>query len=184
MFFEKLNQAAVECILTREPGGSTGAEEIRNLLVTGTKSRWSAETEALLFTAARRDHIEKIIIPGIEAKQIVISDRFFDSTKIYQGTAETDLTDLVDKLHQLVIKLTPHLTYIIDMDPEQALKRGLDRSSGEDRFEEFGLKFQTKMREGFIRLAKKEKNRCYLINGDNDPSIIAEEIFQIYLSNR
>ena len=70
------------------------------------------------------------------------------------------------------------------MDPEQALKRGLDRSSGEDRFEEFGLKFQTKMREGFIRLAKKEKNRCYLINGDNDPSIIAEEIFQIYLSNR
>ena len=182
LFFEKLNQAAVECILTREPGGSTGAEEIRNLLVTGTKSRWSAETEALLFTAARRDHIEKIIIPGIEANQIVISDRFFDSTKIYQGTAETDLTDLVDK--QLVIKLTPHLTYIIDMDPEQALKRGLDRSSGEDRFEEFGLKFQTKMREGFIRLAKKEKNRCYLINGDNDPSIIAEEIFQIYLSNR
>ncbi len=180
LLFEKLEQAAVECILTREPGGSVGAEEIRNLLVTGTRNRWSPETEALLFTAARRDHIEKIIIPSIKTNQIVISDRFFDSTKIYQGTAQSDLSNLVDELHQLVIKLIPDLTFIIDMDPEQALKRGLDRSSGEDRFEEFGLKFQTKLREGFIQLAKQEKSRCHLINGDNDPFIIAKEIFKIY----
>ena len=183
MLFEKLKQASVECILTREPGGSVGAEEIRHLLVTGTRNRWSAETETLLFTAARRDHIEKTIIPSLKADQTVISDRFFDSTKIYQGTARSDLSNLVDKLHQLVIKLTPNLTFIIDMDPEQALKRGLDRSSGEDRFEDFGLKFQTKMREGFIQLAEQEKSRCHLIKGDNHPDVIAKEIFKLYLNH-
>ena len=182
LLFQKLKQIGVECILTREPGGSVGAEEIRNLLVTGTRNRWSPETEALLFTAARRDHIEKIIIPSIKANQIVISDRFFDSTRIYQGTGQIDLSNLVDKLHRLVIKLIPNLTFIIDMEPEQALKRGLDRSSGEDRFEEFGVKFQAKLREGFVKLAKKEKNRCHLINGNSNPNIIAKKIFEIYLN--
>ena len=183
LLFEKLKQTSVECILTREPGGSAGAEEIRNLLVTGTRNRWSAETETLLFTAARRDHIEKIIIPSIKANQIVISDRFFDSTRIYQGSGQIDLSNLVDKLHRLVIKLTPNLTFIIDMDPKQALKRGLDRSSGEDRFEDFGLKFQTKMRDGFVKLAEQEKSRCHLIKGDDDPNVIAKEIFKIYLNH-
>lgn len=182
LLFEKLKQIGVECVLTREPGGSVGAEEIRNLLVTGTKNRWSPETEALLFTAARRDHIEKIIIPSIKANQIVISDRFFDSTRIYQGTGQIDLSNLVDKLHRLVIKLIPNLTFIIDMEPKQALKRGLDRSSGEDRFEEFGLEFQAKLREGFVQLAKQEKSRCHLIDGNSDPNIIAKNIFEIYLN--
>ncbi len=182
LLFEKLKQIGVECVLTREPGGSVGAEEIRNLLVTGTKNRWSPETEALLFTAARRDHIEKIIIPSIKANQIVISDRFFDSTRIYQGTGQIDLSNLVDKLHRLVIKLIPNLTFIIDMEPKQALKRGLDRSSGEDRFEEFGLEFQAKLREGFVQLAKQEKSRCHLIDGHSDPNIIAKNIFEIYLN--
>ncbi len=184
LLFQKLKQIGVECILTREPGGSVGAEEIRNLLVTGTRNRWSPETEALLFTAARRDHIEKIIIPSIKDNQIVISDRFFDSTRIYQGTGQIDLSNLVDKLHRLVIKLIPNLTFIIDMEPEQALKRGLDRSSGEDRFEEFGVKFQAKLREGFVQLAKKEKNRCHLINGNSEPNIIAKKIFEIYLNQK
>ena len=182
LLFEKLKEIGVECVLTREPGGSVGAEEIRNLLVTGTKNRWSPETEALLFTAARRDHIEKIIIPSMKANQIVISDRFFDSTRIYQGTGQIDLSNLVDKLHRLVIKVIPNLTFIIDMEPKQALKRGLDRSSGEDRFEEFGLEFQAKLREGFVQLAKQEKSRCHLIDGNSDPNIIAKNIFEIYLN--
>ena len=180
LFYEKLNLHSIDCILTREPGGSIGAEEIRNLLVTGTKSRWSPETEILLFTAARRDHIERVIIPGIKDGKVVISDRFFDSTKIYQGASRTELIDLVESLHQLTIKLVPDLTFIIDMEPKHALKRGLDRQSGEDRFEEFGLNFQTKIREGFYRLAEKDKDRCFLINGDNKPSDIANEIYKIY----
>ena len=183
LFFEALNINLTDCLLTREPGGSVGAEEIRKLLVTGNKNRWSAETEILLFTAARRDHIERVIIPAINKNQIVVSDRFFDSTKIYQGAMNADLTNLVDKLHNLIIKLTPDLTFVIDMEPKHALKRGLARLSGEDRFEEFGIDFQQRLREGFVELTRKEKGRCYLINGENDEHTIAKEIYSIYVSH-
>ena len=181
LFFEKMLSKKHKCILTREPGGSFGAEEIRKLLVTGTKNRWSPETEILLFTAARRDHIERIIIPGIKENKIVISDRFFDSTKIYQGLTRSELFGLVDKLHNLIINIIPDLTFVIDVEPNHALKRGLERLTGEDRFEEFGINFQTKLREGFIKLVKKEPTRCHLINGERDKQEIAKEIHDIYL---
>ncbi|MDG2473909.1 MAG: dTMP kinase [Paracoccaceae bacterium] len=180
LLYDNLKRISTKCILTREPGGSKGAEEIRKLLVTGTSNRWSAETEILLFTAARRDHLERTISPGLRDDKIVISDRFFDSTKIYQGAARSDLVELAETLHHLTIKLIPNLTFVIDMEPKRALKRGLDRFSGEDRFEEFGLNFQKKLRAGFIELTKKENKRCHLINGDNDPQKISKEIFQIY----
>ena len=183
LFFEKLNLNKNQCILTREPGGSTGAEEIRNLLVTGNAQRWSSETEILLFTAARRDHIERVIVPAMQNNKTVISDRFFDSTRVYQGAARTELFNLVNKLHNLVIKLVPDLTFVIDMDPKQALKRGLERFSGEDRFEEFGINFQTKIRNSFVELTQKENKRCYLINGDNGKSKIAKEIYDIYVKH-
>lgn len=180
LFFEKLNAKCVDCILTREPGGSVGAEEIRKILVTGSGNRWSAETEILLFTAARRDHLERIIIPGMKNKKIVISDRFFDSTKIYQGAARSDLVNVVENLHNLIIKLIPDLTFVIDMDPKRALERGLARHSGEDRFEDFGLEFQNKLRNGFIALTKIEQKRCHLINGDRGPDEVAEEIYNLF----
>ena len=183
LLYEKLNSAKTNCILTREPGGSVGAEEIRKLLVTGEVGRWSAETEILLFTAARRDHLERTIIPAIKEDKTVISDRFFDSTRVYQGATNTKLTDLVDRLHNLVIKLIPDITFVIDMDPKLALARGLARKSGEDRFEEFGECFQSKLRYGFIELAKSEKNRCFLINGDEEMVVVAEKIFSIYLTH-
>ena len=151
LFYERLSANLTECILTREPGGSIGAEEIRNLLVTGGKNRWSAETEILLFTAARRDHIERVITPAMRLNKTVISDRFFDSTKIYQGATRQGLIKLVEKLHRLVIKVIPDLTFVIDMDPNQALNRGLARPSGEHRFEDFGIKFQTRLRKSFIK---------------------------------
>ena len=183
LLFQKLSLANSDCILTREPGGSIGAEEIRKLLVTGKGSRWSAETEILLFTAARRDHLERTIMPAIKEEKTVISDRFFDSTRVYQGTESLELADLVDKLHNLIIKIIPDITFVIDMDPKRALARGLARSSGEDRFEEFGESFQSKLRHGFIKLANLEKNRCFLIDGDKDVLVIAEEIFSIYLTH-
>ncbi|MEM9231106.1 MAG: dTMP kinase, partial [Pseudomonadota bacterium] len=120
--------------LTREPGGSAGAEAIRRLLVEGEPGRWSAETEILLFTAARRDHLERLIQPAIAGGDIVVCDRFADSTRIYQGTARADLREVVDRLHDLMIGTEPDLTLIIDMDPDVALARGLARRSGEDRF--------------------------------------------------
>ena len=181
--YTKLSSINRISVLTREPGGSPGAEEIRHLLVKGEVTRWSAETEILLFTAARRDHLERTILPAIKEGKIVISDRFFDSTRIYQGAARSDLISIVDQLHKLVIDIVPDLTFIIDMEPKIALKRGLARKSGEDRFEEFGEPFQEKIRHGFINLAMKEKERCFLIDGAQDQEIIADEIFAICSKN-
>lgn len=168
--------------LTREPGGSVGAEEIRRLLVEGKPGRWSAETEILLFTAARRDHLERTIQPGLDRGEIVISDRFADSTRVYQGTVRADLRASVDALHSEMIKKEPDITFVIDMDPEISLSRGLARGSGEDRFEEFGLQFQKDLRAGFLALAGSFPDRCHVIDGSQDEEIIAEQIAAIYES--
>ncbi len=165
-----------EVVLTREPGGSSGAEEIRQLLLTGDPDRWSAETEILLFTAARRDHLEKTIAPALAAGKTVVSDRFADSTRVYQGATRGDLRGMVDSLHSLMIGREPDLTFIIDMDPETALRRGLARKSGEDRFEDFGLAFQDTLRHGFLALAHANPKRCVLIDGNRTEDQIASEI--------
>lgn len=166
-----------DAVLTREPGGSPGAEEIRTLLLTGDPERWSPETEILLFTAARRDHLEKTIEPALAAGKTVICDRFADSTRLYQGAATRgDLRGTVDKLHALMIGREPDLTFIIDMDPAVSLSRGLARGSGEDRFEEMGLAFQETLRHGFFALAKSNPDRCVIIDGNRDPAAVASEI--------
>ena len=161
-----LADALPNAILTREPGGSTGAEEIRRLLVEGEPDRWSAETELLLFTAARRDHLEKTIRPALDRGTTVISDRFADSTRVYQGATRGDLRSKVDALHSLMIEREPDLTILIDMDPKTALERGLARSSGEDRFEDMGLEFQQALRTGFLDLAKQDPARWRVIDGN------------------
>lgn len=166
-----------DVILTREPGGSPGAEDIRRLLVEGDPGRWSGETEILLFTAARRDHLEKTIQPALAAGKIVISDRFADSTRVYQGAARGDLRSVVDRLHKEMIQLEPDVTFIIDMEPEEALKRGLARNSGEDRFEDMGAAFQTKLRAGFHALAAEYPNRCLLIDGNRPQEDVAADVF-------
>ena len=165
-----------DAVLTREPGGSTGAEEIRALLLTGDPDRWSAETEILLFTAARRDHLEKTIRPALAAGKTVICDRFADSTRVYQGATRGALRGAVDTLHDVMIGREPDQTFIIDMDPAVALSRGLARGSGEDRFEDMGLAFQETLRHGFLALAKANPDRCVLIDGNRDPVAVAAEI--------
>lgn len=175
-FADLLKTRGDDFILTREPGGSVGAEEIRNLVLTGETDRWSAETEILLFTAARRDHMEKTISPAIAAGTTVICDRFADSTRVYQGATRGDLRAKVDALHDLMIGREPDLTFIIDMDPSVALARGLARGSGEDRFEDFGLGFQETLRHGFLMLAKSFPKRCVLIDGNRTADQIATEI--------
>lgn len=162
-------------VLTREPGGSPGAEEIRQLVLTGDPDRWSAETEILLFTASRRDHLEKTIEPALAAGKTVISDRFADSTRVYQGATRGNLRHMVDQLHDIMIGREPDLTFIIDMDPAIALERGLARKSGEDRFEDFGLSFQETLRHGFLHLADTHR-RCVLINGNRDIADVAADV--------
>jgi dTMP kinase len=166
-------------VLTREPGGAPGAEEIRRLLVEGDPDRWSPETEILLFTAARRDHLERTIRPALAMGRDVITDRFADSTRVYQGAARGDLRGLVDDIHARVIGIEPDLTLILDMDPEIALRRGLARRSGEDRFEDFGLAFQKKLHDGFRALAAQAPGRCVLIDANRTADAIAADITAI-----
>ncbi len=173
---EALRAAGRDVVLTREPGGSPGAEEIRRLLVEGDPDRWSGETEILLFTAARRDHLEKTIRPALEAGRTVVSDRFADSTRVYQGAARGELRAFVDSLHDMAIGLEPDLTLVIDMDPATALSRGLARNSGEDRFEDLGADFQTRLRDGFLALAAEHPDRCHLVDGNRDPDAVAGDV--------
>lgn len=161
---------------TREPGGAPGAETIRRLLVEGEAGRWSPETEILLFTAARRDHLERTIRPALARGETVISDRFADSTRVYQGVARGELRGLVDALHALTIGIEPDLTIVIDMDPGVALHRGLARRSGEDRFEGFGAEFQARLRQGFLALAAEFPGRCRVVPGAGSAEEVAGRI--------
>ncbi|MBC9248189.1 dTMP kinase [Paracoccus sp. 11-3] len=165
-----------DVVLTREPGGSAGAEEIRRLLVEGAGERWSAETECLLFTAARRDHLERTIRPALDAGRIVITDRFADSTRVYQGAARGDLRTMVDQLHELSIGVEPDRTFVIDIDPAVGLARGQARGGNEDRFESLGLGFQEKLAAGFRALSREYPGRVRLIDGSGTPEQVAERV--------
>ena len=144
-----------DVVLTREPGGSDGGEEIRALVLQVAADRWSPETELLLFTAARRDHLEKTIQPALARGAMVISDRFADSTRIYQGITRGARRTMVDALHDLVIGVEPDLTVLIDIDPRLGLARAQARAGLEQRFEDMGTQMQAQMRHGFLELAKK-----------------------------
>ena len=171
-----LETLELDVIITREPGGSVGGEEIRDLLLRGQVDRWSAETEILLFTAARRDHLERVILPAINDGKIVLCDRFTDSTRMYQGMRGPNLRNLVDMLNEKVINRDPDLTIIIDIDPEISLKRAKSRKTAEERFEDFGVELQVKMRKGFIELAKEFSNRIELVNGQQSVDRLAQDI--------
>ena len=166
MLAKKLKSLGKEVVLTREPGGVGGAEEIRDLLVQGSTDRWSSITETLLFFAARRHHLEQRILPALESGSIVICDRFSDSTMVYQGGENPKTQELIGNLGKLAIGLEPNLTLIIDVDPVKSLNRGLKRKSTESRFEMFGLEFQKKAKLKYQSLAKSSA-RYHLIDGNS-----------------
>ena len=177
MLADHLRGGGREVVLTREPGGSEGAEAIRELVLTGEPGRWSAETEILLFTAARRDHLERTIRPALARRATVVCDRFADSTRVFQGVTRGDLTDLVDRLHDATIGTEPDRTFVIDIDPAVGLERSMGRMTGdalpESRFERFGLPFQEKARAGFRALAERRPDRIAVIDGSGTP----DEVF-------
>ena len=173
---EELIACGHKILLTREPGGSDGAEEIRNILLTGNTDRWSAETEILLFTAARRDHLERTILPALENGLAVICDRFSDSTRVYQGVTRGDLRAIVDQLDSAMIPRQPDITVLIDLDPNISLARAIERSNNEARFEDFGVEMQIKLRKGFLSLAHEFPNRFLVIDGNRTEAEVAENI--------
>ncbi len=179
MLAESLRARKADVVLTREPGGSPGAEEIRRLVLEGDPDRWSPETELLLFTAARRDHLERTITPALAAGQIVICDRFADSTRIYQGLTRGDLRAAVDSLHGLMIAREPDLTFLIDIDPVTGLARAKARKGTEERFEDFGEAMQQKARAGFLALAREFPARFRVIDGARAPDAVAADVAAI-----
>ena len=169
-----------DVVLTREPGGSPGAEAIRELVLTGEPGRWSAETEILLFTAARRDHLERTIRPALARGATVVTDRFADSTRVFQGVTRGDLTALVDRLHAEAIGMEPDRTFVIDVEPEEGLARSLARMEGqpdpESRFERFGIAFQKRARAGFHALAARWPERIAIVDGSGTPGEVAARV--------
>ena len=161
---------------TREPGGSQGAEEIRGLLVTGDSKRWSVETEALLMFAARRDHLEKTILPALARGEIVICDRFVDSSMAYQGIAGDVGKDFVAALSELVVGANqPDITIILDIDTDQGLARATT-DNGEGRFESKGSDYQKAVRQAFLDIAAVNNDRCVVIDANGSIEIIRKQI--------
>ena len=179
---EQLRTEGHQVLLTREPGGSPGAEEIRTLVLQGDPDRWSAETELLLFTAARRDHLERTILPALAAGKIVLCDRFADSTRMYQGLSRGDLRQAVDTLHALMIGTEPDLTVLIDINPALGLRRAKSRHGTEERFEDFGESLQARMRQGFLTLAAEQPHRIRVVDGDRSIEDVAQDISNLVQS--
>ncbi|XDA98883.1 dTMP kinase [Sulfitobacter sp. LCG007] len=173
---DHLAGAGIDAVMTREPGGSPGAEEIRALVLQGDPDRWSAETEILLFTAARRDHLERTIEPALSAGKVVLCDRFADSTRLYQGLSRGDLRATVDRLHALMIGREPDLTILIDMDPATGLSRALSRRTPDERFEAFGEGLQAAMRKGFLDLAEEFSDRFRVVDGNRTVDEVARDV--------
>ena len=162
---DRLRDRGLEVVTTREPGGSPGAESIRELLVTGGAERWSAITEALLMSAARRDHIERTIGPALASGAWVVCDRFADSTRAYQGAGGGAPASLLQALERYVVGETrPDLTLILDLPVEVGLARAAARAHAETRFEAKGEDFHRRLREGFLAIARVEADRCELID--------------------
>jgi len=166
---ESLRHSGLEVVITREPGGSPGAEEIRQLLVTGATHRWDGVTETLLVFAARRDHLVRQILPALVDGRWVLCDRFTDSTLAYQGYGMGIERDQIEGLHKFVCGfLKPDLTVILDMPAEAGLARAVARraAAGEagaaQRYEQLDLKFHNRVRDGFLDLAARDK-RCYVV---------------------
>ncbi len=166
-----------QTLVTREPGGTPGAEEIRDLLVKGGLERWGPLAEALLFSAARADHLERIIRPALAAGAWVVSDRFADSTAVYQGMVRGLPAKTIKALQTITAgALQPDLTLILDLDEEAAQERIAARGGVERRFESAGKDFQRQVRAGFLKIAEDNPKRCAVIPAGGGEDEIAEAI--------
>lgn len=173
---DRLAAAGHDVVVTREPGGSPGAEAIRELLVNGAADRWSPVTETLLMYAARRDHVERVIRPALSRGAIVLCDRFADSTRAYQGAGGDAPTSLIASLEDHVLGGTvPDLTLILDLPAEIGLQRAEVRG-GAARFESKGLAFHERLRAGYLEIARREPERCVVIEANADIDAVTAAI--------
>jgi dTMP kinase len=175
---EALTRAGIAVVTTREPGGSPGAEAIRSLLVGGAPERWDGITELLLHYAARRDHLERTILPALARGDWVVSDRFADSTMAYQGYGFGLGRETVEAVHRVAVgDLSPDLTLILDLPVADGLARAGKRDGeGSNRYERMSTNFHERLRRGFLDIARREPARCVLIDAATDADTVARAI--------
>jgi dTMP kinase len=159
-----IEAAGRKVVLTREPGGTAGADEIRALIVTGAGDRWSALTETLLFTAARNDHLERVVRPALARGDWVVCDRYLDSTRAYQAAAGRAPLRVVDDLAALIEAPTPDLTLVLDVDPAAGVSRSRGAAAGETRFEARAPAFHARVRAAFLDIAARAPERCVVLD--------------------
>ncbi|MCI5059452.1 MAG: dTMP kinase [Alphaproteobacteria bacterium] len=180
---EHLEKQGREVVTTREPGGTKAAEEIRELLASPEFGQeWSAKAELLLMNAARAMHVRDVIAPALKNSEIVISDRFIDSTRVYQGIVRGIDMDFIKELEkQIVGEHMPDFTLILDLPVEEAIKRVEDRGS-DHHYDRAGAEFYQKLRDGFLQIAKMEPDRCAIIDASGNADEIANDIWTIVSS--
>jgi dTMP kinase len=177
---ERLKLRGHETILTREPGGSPGAEAIRHLLLNGIAKPLGPEAETFMFAAARDDHVATLIRPALDRGAWVVCDRFVDSTRVYQGSLGNVDQRLIRALERLVVGETmPDLTFVIDVPPEVGLARAADRGQGADRFEAEHIEYHRLLREAYREIVEREPDRCVLVDGTASIDAIAVRIWML-----
>jgi dTMP kinase len=177
---QRLESIGLDVVLTREPGGSTGAEIIRHILLSGIAKPLGAETEAILFAAARDDHVQTTILPALNAGRWVICDRFIDSTRVYQGILGNVDQRLIRSLERVTVgSAVPELTFIMDVPAQVGMARAKSRRGQDaaDRFEAESTEFHERLREAYRALAAEEPERCILIDGRAPREVVAERIW-------
>lgn len=181
-----LAKLGISVVVTREPGGSPGAEAVRHVLLSGAAEALGPELEAILFAAARSDHVETVIKPALASGLTVLCDRFFDSTRVYQGASGDADPQLLSKLEKVACEdCWPDLTVILDLDPEEGLRRAaLRRSmpSGPDRFEKEALSLQRMRRKAYLMIAKGEPERCVVVDASGEADAVHERVLAVVLA--
>lgn len=179
---QRIKALGHDLVVTREPGGTEGAEEIRALLVNGDAARWTPLSELCLFYAARADHLARLVRPALAAGKIVLCDRFSDSTRAYQGLAGGTGLGAVGALDALIVGRTqPDLTLILDIDPDIGLTRAAARRGGEDRFEGKAQSFHRDLRAAYLDIAAKHPHRCHVLDANQAPEAVLEAAWAILL---
>lgn len=176
---DALRERGHRVMVTREPGGSPGAEAIRHVLLSGAAEAFGPRMEALLFAAARSDHVEQVIRPAVARGEIVLCDRFLDSTRVYQGVTGDLDPEFVASLERVAVNgMVPDLTIILDLDPEEGMRRAHKRrgDATPDRFEKEALEVHERRRRAYLDIAEREPARCVVIDASQEPASIARAV--------
>ena len=175
----KLRAKGYKLTVTREPGGSPGAEAVRHVLLSGAAEPFGPAMEALLFAAARSDHVEQVIRPAVERGEIVLCDRFLDSTRAYQGVSGGVPAPIISALERLTLHgVMPNLTIVLDIPVEEGLARMSRRRGAPDRFESEDIAQHERIRKAFIDIAEEEPNRCVIIDARKPEALVAEDVWE------